>query len=159
MKELLTPTNVKINTIQANNHPLVHNTNTEHRDSLSPVEKSCKGIADGIGSPIALALAVVLQIIWIGIGIKTKWDPFPFVFLLTCSNVIQLILIFVLAVGQRQSSSHAELRAENDHDAISRLLHHQEVQETILLKIAEKNAIEIIEIREIVAKLAQQDQK
>ena len=48
--------------------------------------------------------AIVLQFVWIGIGLATNWDPYPFVFLLTCSSVIQLILIFVIAVAQRQLS-------------------------------------------------------
>ena len=107
------------------NHPLIHDVpelmttcvhviagaigNREHRARLSPIEMP------------ALALAVVLQAVWIVAGIRTKFDPFPFVFLLTCSNVLQLILIFVLAVGQRQSAGHAELRGEHDHDSLSRL--------------------------------------
>lgn len=119
----------------ATNHPLARNANTEHAESMTPIERTCKQVADKTGSPWALILAALLQVIWIAVGILTHWDPFPFVFLLTCSNVIQLILIFVLAVGQRQSSSHAELRAEHDHDAISRLLHHSDLQEEMLLKV------------------------
>ena len=110
--------------IDVTDHPLVHDVNQEHNDSLSPVERLCKRIADSTGAPIALGLAIVIQMIWIPIGILTKLDPYPFAFLLTCSNVLQLILIFILAVGARQSSAHAELRAEHDHDSISRLLYH-----------------------------------
>lgn len=62
------------------------------------------------GAPAALVAAIVLQFVWIGIGLATNWDPYPFVFLLTCSNVIQLILIFVIAVAQRQLSLHDELK-------------------------------------------------
>jgi len=64
--------------------------------------------------------AIVLQFVWIGIGLVTNWDTYPFVFLLTCSNVIQLILIFVIAVAQWQLSLHDELRAEAEHGALSR---------------------------------------
>jgi uncharacterized membrane protein len=85
-----------------------------------------------------LVAAIVLQFVWIGVGLATNWDPHPFVFLLTCSNVIQLILIFVIAVAQRQLSLHDELRAEADHRAISRLLYHQEAQELLLVRLAEK---------------------
>ena len=84
----------------------------------------------------------------------TKFDPFPFTFLLTCSNVLQLILIFILAVGARQSSAHAELRAEHDHDSISRLIYHQELQERILLEIAQKIEIDVESIKTMVAQLA-----
>lgn len=140
-------------------HPLVHDVNQEHCDSLSLTEKACKSIADATGAPLALGLAVALQIVWIVVGVLTKWDPFPFVFLLTISNVIQLILIFILAVGQRQSSAHAELRAEHDHDSISRLLYHQEVQEQMLLAIATKTDSNVDKVKNMIAQLTQEDSR
>jgi len=138
-------------------HPLVHDVNDEHAESLSGVERFCKQVADSTGAPIALFLAVLVQAIWIPVGIITKLDPFPFAFLLTCSNVLQLILIFIIAVGQRQSSAHAELRAEHDHDSISRLLYHQEVQEQILLSIALKTELNVDEVKAMVKRLASED--
>ncbi|HVA28867.1 MAG TPA: DUF1003 domain-containing protein [Candidatus Baltobacteraceae bacterium] len=138
-------------------HPLVHDVNQESLDRLSFTERACKSISNAIGAPIALALAILLQLIWIVVGASTKWDPFPFVFLLTCSNVLQLILIFVLAVGQRQSSAHAELRAEHDHESISRLLYHQEVQERILLAIAQKTDTDVQQVAAMVTQLLTQD--
>jgi len=74
--------------------------------------------------------------------------------LLTCSNVLQLILIFVLAVGQRQSARHAELRAEHDHDSLSRLLYHQEVQESLLLAIASRIDVNVEKTAAMVSQLA-----
>ena len=143
--------------LDVTDHPLVHDVNEEHTERLSALERICKKIADSTGAPIALVLAVVVQIAWIVFGIVTKMDPFPFAFLLTCSNVLQLILIFILAVGARQSTQHAEMRAEHDHDAISRLLYHQEVQENILLAIATKTETDISSIRAMVEKLAHGD--
>jgi uncharacterized membrane protein len=142
--------------IDATDHPLVHDVNREHVESLSAVERACKQVADWTGAPLALGLAVLVQAIWIPVGILTRLDPFPFAFLLTCSNVIQLILIFILAVGQRQSSSHAELRAEHDHDAISRLLYHQELQEQMLLALVRKIGCDVENIDARVAQLAEQ---
>jgi uncharacterized membrane protein len=138
-------------------HPLVHDVNVEHSEELSPVERFCKRVADWTGAPVALFLAVLVQCIWIPVGIITKLDPYPFAFLLTCSNILQLILIFILAVGQRQSSAHAELRAEHDHDSISRLLYHQELQEQILLSIALKTELNVDEVKSMVARLATED--
>ncbi len=140
--------------VEPDNHPLVHDLNREHIESLSPVERLCKRIADSTGSPLALGLAIGAQAVWIPIGIVTKLDPYPFAFLLTCSNVIQLILIFVLAVGQRQIGAHAERRAEHDHDSISRLLYHQEVQERILLAVAAKIEVDVEEMARMVRQLA-----
>lgn len=139
------------------NHPLVHDINAEQQESLSGVEKICKKIADSTGAPIALALAIIVQMAWVTIGQTTGKDAYPFPFLLTCSNILQLILIFVLAVGQRQSAAHAERRAEHDHNALSRLLYHQELQEEILIQIARKTNIEIDQILLTVKRLAQED--
>jgi hypothetical protein len=120
-------------------HPTIDNVNALLAERLSPTEHICRRIAAMTGAPAALVAAIVLQFVWIGIGLATNWDPYPFVFLLTCSNVIQLILIFVIAVAQRQLSLHDELRAEADHGAISRLLYHQEAQELLLVRLAESS--------------------
>ena len=136
-------------------HPLVRDVNAEHQENLSPVEKYCKKIADATGAPAALALAIVSQIVWVVVGVATKWDPFPFVFLLTCSNILQLILIFVIAVAQKQSGEHAELRAEADHESIARLLHHQEVQEELLVRLAQQSQCDITDIKAAIQSLLQ----
>ncbi len=138
-------------------HPLAHDVNAEHDASLTPLERFCKTIGDATGAPAALIAAVVIQCVWIVVGTISKWDPFPFAFLLTVSNVLQLILIFVLAVGQRQSSSHAELRAESDHEAISRLLYHQEAQEQILLALANKIEVDVTAVKALIERLATED--
>ncbi|MBC5804701.1 MAG: hypothetical protein DLM53_05875 [Candidatus Eremiobacter antarcticus] len=117
-------------------HSQVLNANQVHDASLSPVERFCKRIADSTGAPVALAIVIVAQLVWITAGQLTRRDPFPFIFLLTISNVIQLTLLFVISVAQRQSGEHAETRAELDHEWIRALLHHQELQEQLLLRIA-----------------------
>lgn len=132
-----------LSTAQIENHPLVDDVNRMHQQQLSAVEKTCKKIADATGAPIALLLAIVIQFVWIGVGMATRWDPYPFAFLLTCSNVLQLILIFVIAVAQRQQSEHDELRAEADHDSISRLLYHQQLQDQLLLRLAERSGVDV----------------
>jgi|SRR5579871_4184675 len=134
-------------------HPGVRDVNEEHEESLSPVEKMCKAIADATGAPLALFLAIVFQIGWVIIGTIFHWDPYPFVFLLTISNIIQLILIFIIAVAQKQSGEHAELRAETDHENISVLLNHQEVQDEILLRLAAHVGCDISDVQAAVAQL------
>src|SRR5580704_11195180 len=140
--------------VDVTEHPMVHDTNAESLEHLSPLELFCRRVADWTGAPLALGLAILVQAIWIPVGILTKLDPYPFAFLLTCSNVLQLILIFILAVGQRQSVAHSELRAEHDHDSISRLLYHQEVQEQMLLALVTKTDIDVQQVRAMLADLA-----
>ena len=148
---------VAANVTDPTDHPLVHDVNCDVDKSLSPVERACKRISDSTGAPLALGLAIAVQAIWIPVGLITKLDPYPFAFLLTCSNVLQLILIFILSVGQRQSATHAEMRAEHDHDSISRLLYHQELQEQVLLALARKVGIEVQSIEATVKRLASED--
>jgi uncharacterized membrane protein len=135
-------------------HPLIRDVNEEHQNNLPVIEKVCKSIADATGAPLALFLAIVFQIAWVIVGTLSHWDPFPFVFLLTVSNIIQLVLIFIIAVAEKQSSEHAELRAEADHEHISRLLHHQEVQEAILVRLAAQTQCDITDIKAAIAQLS-----
>ncbi len=147
------PQHPPLTSCQVENHPLVTDVNATHQEHLSPVERTCKKIADATGAPIALMLAIVVQLVWVGTGILLHWDPFPFVFLLTCSNIIQLILIFVIAVAQRQQSQHDEIRAEADHDSISRLLYHQQLQDQILLRLAKSAGCDISDLEATVKTL------
>lgn len=148
-----TPTLVADPTQDVEDHPQIRDVNEEHEERLSPVERFCKIIADATGAPLALFLAIVFQIVWVVIGTTTHWDPYPFVFLLTVSNIIQLVLIFIIAVAEKQSAEHAELRAESDHENISRLLHHQEVQEELLLRIATQTQVDVTDIKKAIAQL------
>ncbi|MDE2483543.1 MAG: DUF1003 domain-containing protein [bacterium] len=134
-------------------HPLVTDVNAASAARLTGVERLCKSISDATGAPIALFLVIVIQTVWIVVGQLTKLDPYPFAFLLTVSNVIQLVMIFIIAVAQRQSSQYAELRAESDHDHISRLLYHQQVQEQLLLRLAERTQADVGDLKAAISTL------
>jgi uncharacterized membrane protein len=147
------PEHQPVTTAQVENHPLVDDVNAMHNEQLSPIERTCRKIANATGAPIALMLAIVVQFVWVLVGVITHWDPFPFIFLLTCSNIAQLILIFVIAVAQRQQSQHDEIRAEADHDSISRLLYHQQLQDQILLRLAERAGVDVSDLASTVQTL------
>jgi uncharacterized membrane protein len=138
-------------------HPAVRNVNDLQTAQLSVTERLCQRIAASTGAPITLVAVIVFQIIWIIVGQLTKMDPFPFVFMLTVSNVVQLVLIVVVAVAGRQQSLHDTIRADEDHATISRLLYHQQAQEMLLLQIADKLGIDTAELRATVTELAQPD--
>ena len=138
-------------------HPAVRNVNDLQAERLSVTEKLCQRIAAGTGAPMTLVAVIIFQLVWIVVGQMTKMDPFPFVFMLTVSNVIQLVLIVVVAVAGRQQSLHDTIRADEDHSTISRLLYHQQAQEALLLQIAEKAGIDTKELRATIDKLAQPD--
>jgi len=109
--------------------------NQFYRDSLSRTETICRKITFLIGSPAALILSILVQIIWITIGQITHKDAYPYAFLLTCSNIIQLILMFVIAVGQKQATDHAELRGEFVYNGINQILENQQKHLEELLEI------------------------
>lgn len=109
-----------------NTHPLLKNSFTEHQNKQNIVEKVCAWVCLKIGSPVTLAFVIIIQILWIVVGQLTGWDSYPFEFLLTVSNVIQLVLIFILALGQRQTNEYNEIRAKVDHESISKLLYEVE---------------------------------
>jgi uncharacterized membrane protein len=135
-------------------HPAVRNVNQLHAQRLSLTERLCQRIAADTGAPVTLLAVIVFQIVWIVVGQLTKMDPFPFVFMLTVSNVVQLVLIVVVAVAGRQQSQHDSIRADEDHASISRLLYHQQAQEALLLQIAEKLGIDTAEMQATVKELA-----
>ncbi|HEY9084556.1 MAG TPA: DUF1003 domain-containing protein [Candidatus Tyrphobacter sp.] len=132
---------------QIEDHPVVTDVNEEHADRLSATERVCRRIADATGAPLALVLAIVVQLTWVGVGMITRWDPYPFAFLLTVSNILQLILIFVISVAQKQQTLHDEIRAESDHATVSRLLYHQDVQDRILLRLAERAGVDVRDLK------------
>lgn len=128
-------------------HHLAENANDAHKANLSNIEKACAWVCEKTGSPNSLIAVVVIQVIWVILGEIYKFDPYPFAFLLTVSNIIQLILIFVLAVGQNQTTKSTETRAEIDHKSISIILHHQDLQEQMLGAIMKELQIETDEIK------------
>ncbi len=134
-------------------HPTIRNANDVADERLSVTERFCQRIAAATGAPITLVAVIVFQLVWIVVGHVTKMDPYPFVFMLTVSNVIQLVLIVVLAVGGKQQSTHDQIRAEQDHAALSRLLYHQQAQERILLELAQKSGIDTTEAERTIADL------
>ena len=135
-------------------HPAAPNVNDLHQESLTVTERFCQRIAESTGAPVTLVAVIVFQLIWIVVGQITKMDPFPYIFMLTVSNVIQLILIVVLAVAGKQQAGHAEIRAEEDHNSLSRMLYHQQTQEAILLELAAHAGIDTQEYARAINALA-----
>lgn len=93
--------------------------------SYSPLEKAAVVITDKVGSMGFFLIILVWTILWTGynilatevpsIGLKA-FDPFPaFVAYLLISNVIQILLMPLIMVGQNVQGRHSELRAENDY--------------------------------------------
>lgn len=84
------------------------------------ISRVCKAISKAIATDEAVAGAIIFQFLWVTLlGFWLKLDPFPFTFLLTLSNIIQLILIFVIARAQRDDELHGKIDAlHGKHDKL-----------------------------------------
>ena len=127
----------------------------EVQSSFSPLEKLAVKITDKVGSMGFFLIILTWTVLWTGyniiatelpgIGLKA-FDPFPaFVAYLLISNVIQILLMPLIMVGQNIQGAHSEARAEHDLDVnikaereIEVILEHLEYQNAALLKMMEK---------------------
>ncbi|HWD41727.1 MAG TPA: DUF1003 domain-containing protein [Fimbriimonas sp.] len=106
--------------------PPVKNANVEHQNQLSPLDRLALAITDKVGSMGFFFLIFTWTVCWTGYNIiATKlpglhwvaFDPFPaFVAYLLISNVIQILLMPLIMVGQNVQSRHSEIRAELDFE-------------------------------------------
>jgi uncharacterized membrane protein len=72
-------------------------------------------ITKAVGTMWAVYLALGIQILWMTLATVGFWvfgkDPYPFAFLLFLSNIIQLLLMFVILVGQQVLGAASDKRA------------------------------------------------
>ena len=107
-------------------HPPVKNANDEYQKSLSPLDRLAVAITDKVGSMGFFFLIMVWTILWTGYNILASevpalhwkaFDPFPaFVAYLLISNVIQILLMPLIMVGQNVQGRHTEIRAQLDFE-------------------------------------------
>jgi uncharacterized membrane protein len=106
--------------------PPVKNANDVHQSSLSPLDKLAVAITDKVGSMGFFLIILTWTILWTGYNILAtevpglhwkSFDPFPaFVAYLLISNVIQILLMPLIMVGQNVQGKHSEIRAELDFE-------------------------------------------
>lgn len=100
------------------------NVNTVYEKSLNALDKFAIAITDKVGSIGFFIIIAGWTILWTGYNILasefprlhwTAFDPFPaFVAYLLISNVIQILLMPLIMVGQNLQGRHSETRAELD---------------------------------------------
>lgn len=125
----------------------LRNINREHREGLTALERFAVWITEHIGSMgfffIILAWTA-LWLLWNTLApVEVRFDPFPaFVLWLFMSNMIQILLLPLIMVGQNLQARHSESRAEADFDVNARaereieaILAHLDYQNELILKI------------------------
>jgi len=125
----------------------IRNINLEHRGKLSTIQKTAVWITEHVGTMgffVIILFWTVGWLFWNVFGpLGMQFDPFPgFVLWLFISNMIQLLLLPLIMIGQNIQGRHAEARAEADFEVNSKaerelevIIMHLEKQEKIFSKI------------------------
>jgi len=104
----------------------MRNANVVHEHGLSALDRLAIGITDKVGSIGFFLIIAGWTVLWTGYNILASevpalhwpaFDPFPaFVAYLLISNVIQILLMPLIMVGQNLQGRHSETRAELDFE-------------------------------------------
>ena len=105
-----------MNQTPTRHHP--ENVNQQHRETLNTQDKIALAITSAVGTMYAVycfILALAGWMLWQGIISHKPFDPYPFAFLLFMGNIVQLLLMPLIMVGQNIQGRHAELRSEEEY--------------------------------------------
>jgi uncharacterized membrane protein len=126
----------------------LRNINKEQKEKLKPLDKLALFITTRVGTMGFFLIIFGWTVIWLGLNFLSPWKfdpPMAFVLYLFISNVIQILLMPLIMVGQNIQGAHSEARAEHDLDVnikaereIEVVLEHLEYQNAALLKMMEK---------------------
>ena len=131
-------------------HQRPRNVNAEHFERLTSLEKVAIYITEHVGTMGFFLIIFCWTALWIGWNslapATVRFDPFPaFVIWLFISNMIQIMLMPLIIVGQNLQGKHAEARAQADYEVntkaeeeIETILQHLENQNDLILQILEK---------------------
>jgi uncharacterized membrane protein len=132
----------------------LRNVHREVLEHISALDRLALWITIHVGSMGFFLTIFGWTVCWLGWNVLAppalQFDPpMAFVFWLFISNVIQILLMPLIMVGQNLQSSHGEARAENDlqvnvraEKEIEVILHHLEYQNTMLIAMVQKLGID-----------------
>ena len=135
--------------LRAYRKPIKH-PHREARLTFSPLERFAVKITHGVGTIGFFFILTTWTLVWLLWNLygplKLRFDPAPaFVIWLFASNIIQLVLLPLIMVGQNLESKFAEQRAEADFEINQKAEHeieiiiaHLENQNELLLELIRK---------------------
>src|ERR1700686_3587704 len=133
----------------------LRNVNKEASEKLSALDRLACSITNRVGTMGFFLIVLIWTVLWLGWNLLTPKDlqfdpPMAFVFWLFISNLIQLLLMPLIMVGQNIQGWYAEVRAEHDleinikaEQEIEAILHHLERQNEMLVAMVLKVGIEL----------------
>lgn len=125
----------------------IRNINIEHRERLTSLEKLAVFVTERVGTMGFFFLIAAWTILWVAWNSlapsEIRFDPFPaFVLWLFVSNMIQLMLMPLIMVGQNLQSKHSRARSEADYEVsvraeteIEAIIEHLENQNELISKV------------------------
>ncbi len=133
----------------------LHNVNKSLAEKQTRLDRFAIWITDHVGTMGFFLTIAVWTVLWLGWNLlapkELQFDPpMSFVFWLFISNLIQILLMPLIMVGQNAQGRHAELRAEYDLEVnvkaereIEIVLQHLEYQNNILFRMLEKMGVKL----------------
>ena len=128
----------------------LRNVNQSVAAKISSLDRLAVWITTRVGTMGFFLAIVAWTVLWLGWNLAVppglQFDPpMAFVFWLFISNLIQILLMPLIMVGQNILGQHAEVRSEHDlevnvkaEEEIEVILHHLEYQNTILIAMQKK---------------------
>jgi uncharacterized membrane protein len=128
----------------------LRNTFKEHREGLKAMDRLAVWITAHVGTMGFFLIIFFWTLFWLSWNFlapkNLRFDPpMGFVFWLFISNVIQILLMPLIMVGQNVQGGHAEMRAVHDLEVnvkaeqeIEVILTHLEYQNAVLMQMMQK---------------------
>jgi uncharacterized membrane protein len=142
----------------------LRNINNEMRERRTRLDRLALWITGHVGTMGFFLIIFAWTVLWLGWNLlapdQYKFDPpMGFIFWLFLSNLIQILLMPLIMVGQNLQGEHAEARAEHDleinikaEQEIEVILHHLEHQNEILITMLSKLGVDVRELMETLAR-------
>jgi len=126
------------------------NPNETFQEQLTPLKKLALFVTEHVGTMGFFFIVLLWTAFWLGWNVlapkSVKFDPYPaFVLWLIISNILQILLMPLLLIGQNIQGIRADIRGEHDYETDQRaekeiktvLLNFQK-QEKLILQILDK---------------------
>jgi uncharacterized membrane protein len=127
----------------------VKNPNDTFKESLTPLKKLALFVTEHVGTMGFFFIVLGWTLFWLAFNIvvpkSVRFDPYPaFVLWLIISNILQILLMPLLLIGQNIQGMRADIRGEHDYETdqraekeIKTVLLHFDRQQKLILKILE----------------------
>lgn len=128
----------------------IRNINAEQSANMTTLDHAALWSTQHVGTMGFFFVILAWTVFWFGWNMFAprylQFDPYPaFVLWLFISNMIQILLMPLIMVGQNLQGKHAEARAEADFEVnvkaeveIEKILAHLERQDAMIIKVLQR---------------------